>query len=197
MLSRKSGKASKRTMKTWLDSFLSHRPLLFRVIGRIVRPDEIEDIVQETFVHSYAAAHRQKIDNPRAFMVKTARNLALNHVTRAERRLCGPLEDLAALEAGGFTDSVQEQYQSEERFLAFCRAVAELPVCCRRAFILKKVYGLSQKEIADHLEISPSTVEKHIAKGMAMTARYMIECGHMEEAAAPADSFYPDEVHSN
>jgi RNA polymerase sigma-70 factor (ECF subfamily) len=44
--------------------------------------------------------------------------------------------------------------------------VAQLPLQCRRAFLLKKVYGLSQKEIAGYLGISESTVEKHVAKGL-------------------------------
>ena len=56
------------------------------------------------------------------------------------------------------TPSLERQFESRERFLMFCRAVRELPLQCRRAFILKKVYGLSQKEIADYLGISESTV---------------------------------------
>ena len=165
-------------LKALVESFLAHRPLLFRVIGRIVRPDEIEDIVQETFVLSYAAARNQKINNPRAFMLKTAKNIALNYVACADRKLSSPLEDLDEENSFPETDTTEEQCQSDEKFLAFCRAVAELPISCRRVFILKKVYGLSQKEIATYLALSPSTVEKHVAKGMLMTAQYMISKGH-------------------
>lgn len=179
-----------------VESFLIHRPLLFRVIGRIVRPNEIEDIVQETFVLSYAAARNQKIANPRAFMLRTARNIALNHVGSAERRLHCSLEDLDNEELWTQTaTTIESQFQSDERFLAFCRGVAELPVSCRRVFILKKVYGLSQKEIASYLGLSASTVEKHVAKGMLMTARYMTNKGHPVGAQQdPADDRYQDEV---
>lgn len=176
-MSKTAGKAS-QGMKLWVDSFLASRPLLCRMIGRLVRPDEIEDIVQETFVHSYAAAHNQRIRNPRAFMLITARNLALNHLSRSERKLNCSLEELGGLEIFEQDTNVEEQCQSEEAFLVFCRAVAELPVNCRRVFILKKVYGLSQKEIADYLDISVSTVEKHVAKGMTLAAQYMMRQGH-------------------
>ncbi len=47
------------------------------MVGRIVRPEEIEDIVQEAFVTSYAASRTQEIRNPQAFMMRVARNLAL------------------------------------------------------------------------------------------------------------------------
>ena len=64
----------------------------------------------------------------------------------------------------------------------FCRAVGGLPEQCRRAFILKKVYGLSQQEIADRLSISQSTVEKHIAKGLLMCREYMESTSRQERA---------------
>ena len=40
-------------------------------------------------------------------------------------------------------------------------AVRQLPEQCRRVFVLKKVYGYSQREIAKELSLSESTVEKH------------------------------------
>jgi RNA polymerase sigma factor (sigma-70 family) len=164
--------------RNWLESFLAARPLLMRVISRLVRPDEIEDIVQETFVLSYAAARKQQIFNPKAFMMRTARNIALNALSRAERKLNFSLDDLSDEDMADNLESVEGICQSQEHFLIFCRAVAELPVNCRRVFILKKVYGLSQQEIADYLKISPSTVEKHVAKGMFATARYMDQHGY-------------------
>lgn len=173
-----SGSASQGRMRGWLESFLAARPLLFRVVGRIVRPDEIEDIVQETFINTYTAARNQKIHNPRAFMVKTARNLALNYIDRSDRKLRSSLDDMVQGEGALSTETLESQCQSEEKFVVFCRAVAELPINCRRVFILKKVYGLSQKEIADYLAISPSTVEKHVAKGMLLSAQYMLKNGH-------------------
>lgn len=177
-------------MNNWLDSFLGNKPLLCRIVGRIVRPDDIEDIVQETFLHSFTASNRQQIHNPRAFMARTARNLALNHIGRAEQRLNQSFEELVGLE-GEFeelTPSLESQHQSAEEFMVFCRAVAELPLVCRKVFILKKVYGLSQKEIATYLGISESTVEKHVAKGLLLAADYMRIHGYQKDSNAAGQS---------
>ena len=38
----------------------------------------------------------------------------------------------------------------------------QLPARCRQVFTLRKVYGLSQKEIAAELKISENTVESHL-----------------------------------
>jgi len=63
--------------------------------------------------------------------------------------------------------------QSEEEFLLFCRSIRDLSLQCRRAFILRKVYGLSQRDVAKRLGIAESTVEKHIAKGITTASAYM------------------------
>ena len=112
-------------------------------------------------------------------MFRTARNLALNSVNRSEYKLNSSIEDFQDFDISSEVDLVEEGYQSEEKFLSFCRAVSSLPVNCRRVFILKKVYGLSQKEIASFLNISPSTVEKHIARGMSATVEYMQNIGYL------------------
>jgi RNA polymerase sigma factor (sigma-70 family) len=171
-----------------LEAFLAHRNQLFRMIGRIVRPNEIEDIVQETFIHSYAAARNQQIHNPQAFMFRTARNLALNCVNRAEQRLNTSIEELDEFAFASEADVLERQHHSREMFRNFCRAVSSLPVHCRRVFILKKVYGLSQKEIASFLDIAPSTVEKHIARGMTVTAAYLRTAGYTDFAKTNAST---------
>jgi RNA polymerase sigma factor (sigma-70 family) len=160
----------------FLGAFLNLRKRLARAVGRIVQPDDIEDIVQETFLRCYQASTHTTVRFPRSFMLTTARNLALNHVALADNRLVrgvDSFEDSAVplyREAPG-----QNAAEVEERFLLLCRAVRGLPAQCRRAFVLKKVYGLSRKEIATYMGVTESTVQKHIAKGMVMCAEYLKE----------------------
>lgn len=171
-------------------AFQRYRKLLARVVARIVRPQDIEDIVQETYLRLYRASQRQKIFHPRSFMLKTARNIALNHVARADamNHLQTPaagtalseLEDEASVLQSMMGESLETQFQGDEEFLIFCRAVRELPLHCRRAFILKKVYGMSQKEVAAQLGISEATVEQHIVKGIVVCTAYMRKHGYLQ-----------------
>jgi RNA polymerase sigma-70 factor (ECF subfamily) len=62
---------------------------------------------------------------------------------------------------------------SHEEFSLFCEAVRMLPAQCRRAFVLKKVYGYSRKEIAEHLNVSENTVQTQIARGMKASLQFM------------------------
>ena len=171
-----------------LAAFIESKPLLARTIGRIAKPYDVEDIVQETFVRSYEAAKDREISHPRAFMLKTATNLALNHVTTARERLTRQLEDLVDPDVYLATPDLESEFESRERFLCFCRAVRELPVQCRRVFLLKKVYGLTQQEIADYLNISQSTVEKHIAMGLLLCSRKLSSMGYVAGKCESTDS---------
>ena len=165
---------------------MSAKDSLVRMVSRLVPPKEIEDIVQETYVRICQLDNHDSIQQPKSFLMKTARNLAFDHLKRAETRLAEGVDDESAYHgcSDGEKDHTFEQAASNEEFAHFCEAVRQLPVQCRRVFVLKKVYGYSQKEIARELEISESTVEKHIAQGFKRCAMYMKRMNNGQLTAA-------------
>lgn len=155
--------------------YLSIRGGLMRAVSRLVPPKEIEDIVQETYVRICAVEKTEQILHPRSFLYRTARNLALDHLKRAETKTNISMNDesLDWDAMGEDLDEVYNQVSATQEFEHFCEAVRHLPLQCRKAFVLKKVYGYSQKEIAENLNISENTVEKHIAMGLNRCRQFM------------------------
>ena len=157
--------------------FISLRSTLTRAVSRIVPPKEIEDIVQETYVRVCQVEKQDEIRYPRSFMLKTAKNLALDYVKRAETRLTISNSDndfdWDLVDIGGSEDDTFNRVAANQEFGYFCDAVRLLPLQCRKAFILRKVYGYSQKEIAERLDISENTVEKHVATGIKRCTYFM------------------------
>jgi len=157
------------------NAFISARNGLTRLVSRIVPPKEIEDIVQETYVRICQIENRETIQQPKAFLYKTAKNLALDHIKRAESQLVDSADEAPELlDLDLSEDSTYQQVASDKEFAQFCEAVRQLPVQCRKAFVLKKVYGYTQKEIAQELALSESTVEKHIALGIKRCTYFMM-----------------------
>lgn len=163
--------------------FLKTKKNIGHLISHIVKPDDIDDIVQETFVKTYEADLKQEIKYVRSYMLKTAKNLAFNHVARWDNKYKDSLEDFTQTPVQLTSVNVEDDYESKEQFLFFCRATDQLSGSVRTCFILKKVYGLSQKEIANYLKLSESTVEKHIAQGLLKSTIYMkrINSSHNEK----------------
>ena len=156
--------------------YLASRKSISRVVSRIVPPDEIEDIVQETYVRICQIENKDNISSPKSFMFKTARNLALDYQKQAGVKLLDNINETEVFEALLSDKNKDEMYENaltDSEFAHFCEAVRQLPIQCRKVFVLKKVYGYSQREIAEQLSLSESTVEKHIANGMKRCTLFM------------------------
>ena len=160
------------------ETFIALRRRLARLVMGIVPPKEVEDIVQETYVRVCQIENKDMVREPQSFMFRTAKNLALDHVKRAESRLTAGTDAVDEIPAADFMlsseiDSTYAQVVSDEEFVLFCEAVRELPKQCRRAFILKKVYGYSLKEIMAEMGIGQPTVETHIVNGTKKCVQYL------------------------
>ena len=160
--------------------FVALRQRLARLVMGIVPPKEVEDIVQETYVRVCQIENKDAVREPQSFMFRTARNLALDHVKRAESRLTSgtdAIDEFAAtnLMTSSEADSTYTQVVSDEEFVLFCEAVRELPKQCRRAFILKKVYGYTLKEIMAEMGVGQPTVESHIVNGTKKCVQFLRE----------------------
>ncbi len=160
------------------NSYLSVRDHLARIVANIVPPGDVEDVVQETYVRVCRAASSIEIRSPRSFMRRTALNLALDHVKRAEYRLGDDFDERheqISEQGSSATRDTLDQVCAFEEFSIFCAAVRELPTQCRQVFVLKKVYGYTQREISQELSISEKTVEGHIANGITRCKQWIMK----------------------
>ena len=66
--------------------FVNYTKSIRRYISRFVNPNDIDDIVQETFIRSYEADLKQKIKYPKSYMLKTAKNIALNQNSKWDNK---------------------------------------------------------------------------------------------------------------
>ena len=173
-----------RTPKTdnndasFLAVFIAYRSVLTNMLRKIVPAAEVEDIVQETFIRAHEAQVNKRLEYPKSFIYKTARNLALNFIARKEYANTSDIDDALNQDTSLDDPSLADEFESKEKFRLFCAAVRELPLQCRKAFILKRVFGYSIKDISKTLGISPSTTEKHIAKGVLRCADYLLKKGY-------------------
>lgn len=158
-----------------LAAYLEYKPVLAAVLRRYVNPTEVDDILQDAFLRSLEAGQLNPIRHPRSFLYKTATNLALNNLKRVENKLADQVGDFSSFDVCSENDEPEIIVDAKNKFVRFCRAVATLPPQCRRVFMLKKVYGFSQTEIANALSMSESTVEKHVSKGLLLCRRYLRE----------------------
>lgn len=150
-----------------LETFLKIRGSLRRFISRhLVSANDIEDIAQEAFLRAYEVEQKRRIDEPSALLYRIAKNLILSQHNKKSRKVTDYIEDFEYTDVLPTDDSLEANVMAQQKLGILCEAVATLPPQCRKVFLQKKVYGLSQKEIAASMDIAVSTVEKHLAKAI-------------------------------
>lgn len=147
---------------------------LVRYISRYFRrTQEAEDVVQEAFVKVIEAQREREIQSPKAYLYQTARNMAFTQQSKKAFKLTDTMGDVFPESDLLFTKSMEEQYEVRENFEVYCRAVRSLPVKCRRAFVLCRVYGYSQKEVAADMGVSVKAIEGHLARATRRCMDFM------------------------
>lgn len=142
------------------------RPLKSFISRFIRRPQDIDDIAQETFVRAFLAEKKGEIQHPKAYIYRVARNLAFETLTKKSTQLTSYIEDSCDQSLLHSGENVEDSMVVTEKFERVKVAIAEMPPQCQRVFIMHKVYGFKYREISQQLGISVSTVEKHIMTGL-------------------------------
>jgi RNA polymerase sigma factor (sigma-70 family) len=159
-----------------LAAFVREHAPLRRFIGRLMRnPSDVEDIAQEAFLRAFSVEQGRPIEQPKSFLFRIAKHIALNQLTQKSRQITDYIEDLGGSDVVGTGGSAEEELIARQTLGLHCDAVASLSPQCRQAYLLRKVHGMSHKEIAAHLGIAVSTVEKHLIKGVEQCDRFIRE----------------------
>jgi len=148
----------------------SHLSLRKFISRYMISPQDIDDVSQETFLRAFKAEKTKQIEQPKAFLFKIAKNLILSEFSRKTKKVTDYIEDYSDEESLFNGDELESEMIALQKLGIYCEALVALPTQCRRVIIMKKVYGMKNKDIAIRLDISISTVEKHLSKGIRQSA---------------------------
>ncbi|MFS2159408.1 RNA polymerase sigma factor [Pseudomonas sp. Pseusp122] len=141
--------------------FLEHyEELIGTWTRRLKSRHQAEDLTHDAFVRVLESD--PEAVQPRAYLHQTARNIAVDTWRREDRRASLELEanEYCVPQAGdpeAFMHAIQLADSIE-------RALAELPLNCRKVFVWQKLEGLTQQEIAERMGLSKNMVEKYMIR---------------------------------
>jgi RNA polymerase sigma-70 factor (ECF subfamily) len=133
------------------------QPIVWRVCTILGSPDEVEDLVQETYLRAMRSLTSFRGEAPvQAWLLAIARNVCADHVRRRTRRT--RLVDRLRAE--------RTEYQQEPT-TALDELVRSLAANRREAFVLTQVCGLSYAEAAEVMDCPIGTVRSRVARARA------------------------------
>ncbi|MGE3476552.1 MAG: RNA polymerase sigma factor [Rhodospirillaceae bacterium] len=127
---------------------------------------DVDDVVQEAYAILASLDSVESIRNPKSYTLRVAYSVILSHVRRARIVPMMTVSDVDFLGASDDTPSVERTVSDRDDLRRVGDAISELPPTCRQVFVLRRIDGLSQREIAERLGITVKTVEKHITKAV-------------------------------
>ncbi|HJV42587.1 sigma-70 family RNA polymerase sigma factor [Caulobacter sp.] len=161
-----SGADRERT-RWFLRNILPHEPALRGWLSRGALPGiDADDVIQEAYSILAELETVDGIRHPRAYLFQVARSVITRHVRRARIVAIHSVEDLERLEPPDEEASPEQRTIDRDELRHLARAIAAMPLKTREAFILRRVKGLPQREVAARMRVSENTVETHISRGV-------------------------------
>jgi RNA polymerase sigma-70 factor (ECF subfamily) len=142
------------------------RPMVAFALDKMGSQDVAEDLVQEAFVRVWERRRQLRpYASPRAYLYRVLRNLMTDDFRR--RRLRERFGFLKALGTPEEVPSPVAVLEASEFATAADRAIAALPERRRDVFTLAHLHGLSYREVAETMGITPRTVANHMSLALA------------------------------
>lgn len=173
----------------WLaNHVLPHEPALRAWLARSkVKVLEIDDIVQETYATLAEMADVSHIQNPRTYAFSIAQSIVLQHVRRQRIVAIDAVAEIERLNIFSDEASPERRLADYQELRRMAQLIAGLPAKCREAFTLRKIEGLSQRDVARRMGVSENTIEKHMGKALRMLMKSLTQPEDDEErGSAPS-----------
>lgn len=147
--------------------FLAHRREIQAFLTRKLRNiDLAADLTQETFVRYAQQGGSGGILEERSYLFRTANNLAIDHIRMERRQQTAPSPHDTLAELAEDAPGIDRAYEAKQELARLQAIVGELPLLTRQCFLLVRAEGMTYGEAAALLEVSPSTVQKHLSRAV-------------------------------
>lgn len=131
---------------------------------------ELDDLRQEVYARVLKAAGEGIPEKAKPFLFTTARNLLIDRVLHERIVPFDAIADLDNLEVASDAPGPDRSAIARDELRKLTVALDRLPPRCREAVVMRRIEGLSRREIAERMGISENGVAQHIRAGMAALA---------------------------
>ena len=152
----------------------AHEPVLRAYIHRkFPQLADVDDIIQESYLRLFRVRLAGNLRSAKGFLFTAARNAALDFFRRRAVIEMEPLTERTASSVYSDGANAAEIASLNQELEVLAAALAGLPDRCRHILLLRRIHGLSHKEIAGQLSISEHTVEKQVGIGLKKCVEFM------------------------
>lgn len=160
--------------------FREHNQALVRFLQPRLRSyQEAREVAQEAYVRLLSLDKPGAVSYLRAFLFKTAANIAIDRRRRDETH--GRATESPLFQEFADPLTPERQVAGEQQVHRLERLIAAMPPKCQRAFVLNQIHGRDFADIAREMELSESMVRKYVMRALLFCrARLDLEISHAD-----------------
>jgi RNA polymerase sigma-70 factor (family 1) len=151
-----------------------YKPLCSHAVRFVYSREAAEDIVGEIFFGIWKNQLYLNISTSfRAYLFAATRNRCLQYLTQEYGKA-------ASLDSNSF--QIAHENTSPEQILYYDdlqqqiqHSIVQLSPQCQKVFLMSRLDGKKNKDIADELQLAPKTVEAHITKALSFLKKVVLE----------------------
>jgi RNA polymerase sigma factor (sigma-70 family) len=145
--------------------FREHNEALIRFLqARVGSYQEAREVAQEAYVRLLSLDQHDAVSYLRAFLFKTAANIAIDR--RRRDRTHHQVLELPLFNEFADTLTPERRVASEETLDQLERLIAAMPAKCQQSFVMNQVYGMDVGIVAAELRLSESQVRRYVARAL-------------------------------
>lgn len=145
-------------------------PLISYFRRRGVDQVNCEDLAQEVF----ARVSKRSFDgmqNPEAYVFSSASSVYIDHIRRRKSHFADAHDDITELEFESEAPGPRRVLEGKQALQRLAVIMEELPPKTREILLLSRLEGLTNTQLATRFELSVSSIEKHLARGLTHVRR--------------------------
>jgi RNA polymerase sigma factor (sigma-70 family) len=160
--------------------FREHNEALIRFLAlRLRSQQEAKEVAQEAYVRLLDLDRPGAVSFLRAFLFKTAANLAIDRI-RHERTARQAAKSGLLMDGLGSGPTPEQSAASAEEIALLESLLEELPPKCRRAFLMHRIHGLEFAEIAAQMGLGERMVRTYVVRA-TLYCRAGLDAAHAKE----------------
>lgn len=138
---------------------------------RVRQKEDVEDIVQETFLKAHRVSDWEDIKNAESYLVSIAKNAHRDHIRKEARNILDNRSDIAHIDLKDDKPDPEQIISGKQDFKELEKVIDSLTPRVKQAIILIKIMNVTYSEASEIMGVSISTLENHVTKGLAECRR--------------------------
>jgi RNA polymerase sigma factor (sigma-70 family) len=145
--------------------FSEHNESLIHFLATRLRSvQEAKEVAQEAYVRLLSLEDSGAVSFLRAFLFKTAANLAVDRIRSRNRQQ--QAHDAGLCDESREAPTPDREAASAQEVEIVRRLIGELPPKCRHAFLLHRVHGAEFSEIAQEMGLSERMIRHYVLRAV-------------------------------